>query len=81
MIFTSSAFIDHIILYYFLQQDFAKWLGMTCKQLHLRYRNSIWKKETEIQYNIVYAQKYLSYPIHEFYRLLYQGWAKFSLAK
>ena len=50
-------------------------------QLHLRYKNSIWKKETEIQYNIVYAQKYLSYPIHEFYRLLYQGWAKFSLAK
>ena len=29
MSFTSSAIVDHIILYYFLQQDFAKWLGMT----------------------------------------------------
>ena len=28
-VFTSLAIIDHIILYYFLQQDFAKWLGMT----------------------------------------------------
>ena len=29
-IFTSSAIVDHIILYYFQQQDFAKWLGMAC---------------------------------------------------
>ena len=32
VIFTaSSAIVDHNILYvYFPQQDFAKWLGMTC---------------------------------------------------
>ena len=36
-IFTSSAIVDHIILYYFPQQDFVKWLGMTC--------NYIWRKE------------------------------------
>ena len=29
MTFTSVAIDDHIILYYFLQQDFAKWLDMT----------------------------------------------------
>ena len=28
-IFTSSAIVDHIILDYFPQQDFAKWLGVT----------------------------------------------------
>ena len=28
-IFTSSATVDHTILYSFPQQDFAKWLGMT----------------------------------------------------
>ena len=43
------AIIDNIILYYFIpQQDFAKWLGDL--QFHLRYRNSIWNKETEIKY-------------------------------
>ena len=26
---TSSAIVDHTILYSFPQQDFAKWLGMT----------------------------------------------------
>ena len=50
-IFTSSAMVDHIILCYFTQQHFAKWLGMTC--------NCIWgteiafeikKKKTEIKY-------------------------------
>ena len=30
MILTFAAIIDHIILYYYLQQDFAKWLDMTC---------------------------------------------------
>ena len=29
-IFASSAIIDHVTLYYFPQQDFAKWLVMTC---------------------------------------------------
>ena len=29
-IFTSSAIVDHIIIYYFPEQHFAKWLGMTC---------------------------------------------------
>ena len=28
-IFTSSAIVDHVIFYYFPQQDFAKWLGLT----------------------------------------------------
>ena len=59
-------------------QDFLKWLGMTC--------NCIWGTEIAFErkkqkYNIVYAQKYLSYSIHEFYRFLYYRWAKLSLAK
>ena len=29
-IFTSSAKVGHIILYYFPQQRFGKWLAMTC---------------------------------------------------
>ena len=29
-ILTSSAMVDHIILNYFPQQHFAKWLGLTC---------------------------------------------------
>ena len=37
-IFTSSAMVDHIILYYFPQQRFVKWLGMTC--------NFTWGTET-----------------------------------
>ena len=41
-IFTSSTIVDHIMLYYFPQQDFAKWLGMTC--------NCIWG--TEIAFEI-----------------------------
>ena len=40
--FPFLAIIDHIILYYFPQLDFEKWL-----QLHLRYSNSTWNKETE----------------------------------
>ena len=36
-IFISLSIVDHIILKYFLQQDFAKWLGMTC--------NCIWGME------------------------------------
>ena len=47
-------------------------------QLHLRYRNSIWNKETEI--NIIHAQKCL-YVTRKFYRFLHQRWAKFSSAK
>ena len=78
-IFTSSAFVDHVILYYFPQQDFVKGLGMTC--------NCIWGTEIAFEikkqkYNIVYsAQKYLSCSIHKFYRFLYHRWAKLSLAK
>ena len=41
-ILTSSAIVHHIILYYFPQQNFAKWLGMTC--------NCIWG--TEIAFEI-----------------------------
>ena len=41
MIFNSSAIVDHIILYYFPQQDFAKWLGMTC--------NCIWGTEIALE--------------------------------
>ena len=40
-IFTSSAIIDHIILHYFPQHDFAKWLGMTW--------NCIWGTEIEFE--------------------------------
>ena len=36
-IFTSSAKVDHIILYYFQQQRFGKWLAMTY--------NCIWSTE------------------------------------
>ena len=59
-IFTSSAIVAHTFLNYFPQQDFAKWLGISATrlrkmtgydlQLHLRYRNSIWNKGTEIKY-------------------------------
>ena len=38
-IFSFSTIIEHIISYYFPQQDLAKWL-----QLHLRHRNCIWNK-------------------------------------
>ena len=53
-IFTSSTIVDHIMLYYFPQQDFAKWLGMAC--------NSIWGTEIAFEikkqkYNTVHAQK------------------------
>ena len=60
-IFTSSAIVDHIISYYFPQQHFAKWLGMTC--------NCIWSTEITFEikkqkYNIVYVQKcFYVYPI------------------
>ena len=40
-IFTSSAMVDHIILYYFPQQHFAKWLGTIC--------NCIWGTEIEFE--------------------------------
>ena len=40
-IFTFSAMVDHVILY-FLQQHFENDL-----QVHLRNRNNIWDKETE----------------------------------
>ena len=54
-IFTSSTIVDHIMLYYFPQQGFAKWLGMTC--------NCIWGTEIAFEikkqkYNTVHAQKY-----------------------
>ena len=68
--FTSSAIVDHIILYYFLQQDFAKWLGMTCKN------SSIWSTKIAIEMKnqkyIVHAQKYFDVT-HEFYRFLNRG--------
>ena len=59
--FTSSVIVDHIISYYFPQQHFAKWLGMTC--------NCIWSTEITFEIkkqkdNIVYAQKcFYVYPI------------------
>ena len=40
-VFTSSAKVDHIILNYFPQQNFAKWLGMTY--------NCIWGTETAFE--------------------------------
>lgn len=33
MTFTSLAIVDHVILYYFLQKNFAKWLGMICNSM------------------------------------------------
>ena len=54
-IFTSAAMVDHFILYYFPQQHFAKWLGMTC--------NCIWGTEIAFKikkkkWDIAHAQKY-----------------------
>ena len=49
-------------------------------QLHLRYRKSIWNKETETKINIVHAQKCF-YVTRQFNRFLHGGWAKFSLLK
>ena len=53
-IFISSAMVDHIILYYFPQQRFGKWLGVTC--------NCIWGTETAFKIkkekqNTAHAQK------------------------
>ena len=61
-----------ITLFYttFCTNHFAKWLGM-----HLRYRNSIWNKETK---KIVHAQKCFYFTC-EFYRFLHRGWAKFNV--
>ena len=47
-------------------------------QFHVRYRNRIWKKRTEM--NVVHAQK-CSNATCELNRFLHQGWAKFSLEK
>ena len=44
-------------------------------QLHLRYKSSIWNKETKI--NIVHTQNCF-YVTPEFYRFLHLGWIKFS---
>ena len=70
-IFTSSDVVDHIILYYFLQQDFAKW------GTEIAFEISI---ETEIIYCSSTKMFYVTRC--EFYgRFLHQGWAKFSSAK
>ena len=47
-------------------------------QLHLRYRNSIWNKETETKYCSCTKMFYVT---RDFYRFLHRGWAKFSPAK
>ena len=46
-IFTSSAIVDHIILYYFPQQNFAKWEERLT--IASEVQNSIWNKEIEIK--------------------------------
>ena len=77
-IFTTSVIlITLFLLYHFPQQDFAKWLGMTC--------NCIWGTEIAFEtkkqkYNIVHSQKCF-YVTGEFYRFLPRGWAKVSTAK
>ena len=75
-IFTSSAIVDLIILYYYPKQNFAKWLGMTCK--------STWGTEIAFEIKnqkyIVHTQEYF-YVTHEFYRFLHRGWTQFSSAK
>ena len=50
-IFTSSAKVDNIILYYFQQQRFGKWLAITC--------NCIWS--TEKAFKIKKQVRYCSY--------------------
>ena len=62
---------------YFPQQDFAKWLDMTC--------NYIWGTEIAFEtkkqkYNIVHSQTCF-YVTGEFYRFLRREWAKVSSAK
>ena len=47
-------------------------------QLHLRYGNSIWNKETEIKINIVHVQKWF-YVNGEFYRFLHKDEPSFPL--
>ena len=47
-------------------------------QLHLRYGNSIWTKETEIKINIVHVQKWF-YVNGEFYRFLHEDEPNFPL--
>ena len=47
-------------------------------QLHLRYGNSIWNKETEIKINIVHVQKWF-YVNGEFYRFLHEDEPSFPL--
>ena len=55
-----SAIVDHIVLYHFPQDDFAKWLDMTC--------NCIWGTEIAFEIkkqkqNIVHAQKCFTLPV------------------
>ena len=77
-IFTSSAMVDHIILCYFTQQHFAKWLGKTC--------NYIWgteiafeiKKKNRNKISLMHEMFYIT---RQFYRFLHRGWDKFSSAK
>ena len=47
-------------------------------QLHLRYRNSIWNKETEIKINIFHVQTWF-YVNGEFYRFLHEDEPNFPL--
>ena len=76
-IFTSSAMVHHIFLNYFLHQDFAKWLDMSC--------NCIWG--TEIACEIKKQKRSIVHPekcfnnTRELYRFLHRGWAEFPLAK
>ena len=49
MILISPTTVDLLILYYFPQQLTLQMTEYDL-QLHLRYRNSIWNKETEIKY-------------------------------
>ena len=79
-LFTSSAIIDHI--FYFTLLSATRLCKMTGYdlQLHLRYRNSIWNKETEIKYCSC-TKIFKNYVTCEFYRFLHWEWAKFSLAK
>ena len=72
-----SSLIILFPLYYLPQQDFAKWLGMTC--------NCIWGTEIAFETkkqkcNIVHSQKCF-YVTGEFYRFLPREWAKVSSAK
>ena len=77
-IFTTSVIVDHII--FFILVSATRLWKMTGYdlELHLRYRNSIWNKETEIKY-CSFTKMFLRY--RWVLRFLPREWAKVSSPK